>query len=267
MQLIQTGTYFFGENAKVFTLCRDIIYRDKFDYIRSDCRLYGKEHNMSTVSAMANQNSYKYPSSVGTGTTDSVQAEITALEKKADSISSDNTLSASEKSAQLTEIRNSLSEKSKSLASLQMAQIDESTSSSPLLSSLSSDKTDATDTGLSFFFGSSSSMQNVIALNKARIGIENEARSLLSEINVDKIRGVSVTDKQEKLTNLTQSLSILDDNLNTQINTALKEEETTEEQLSVIDRIKKSLEKKEPEQADETAKTTETNTAETSAAE
>ena len=95
----------------------------------------------------------------------------------------------------------------------------------------------------SVFIQSGGELANLQAMNSARIGIENRARSLVSEIGRDRARGFDVSDRQEALSNLTGNLDILNRNLNSSIDKALSDNGGKREGnfVDVVGRIKDSL--------------------------
>ena len=70
---------------------------------------------------------------------------------------------------------------------------------------------------------------------------QKEARVLASEIQLDKIRGVDTSDKEEKLSNLSSSINIMNNSLSSRINSALADEDTDRDTRAVIDKIKDQL--------------------------
>lgn len=110
------------------------------------------------------------------------------------------------------------------------------------------------DSGL--FFGSKGELTQLQAMNSARIGIENRARTLVGEIARDRARGYDVSDKQKALFNLTGNLDILNKNLDNSIQQALREPsgENTKV-IDVIGKIRDSLETKPAEKTEETGST------------
>lgn len=80
---------------------------------------------------------------------------------------------------------------------------------------------------------------------QSSLSVQNQARSLSSEIALDKARGVDTSDKQEKLSNLTANISLMNASLKSDVNSALEDKVENEEVVSVIDGIKASLEQYE----------------------
>lgn len=218
---------------------------------------------MATVSTLANMSNASYSGS--TNSAASIKSKLESLESQLTEVESDNTLTANQKLDKQKDIQKEVANLNKEYAGLQMAQTNSSNASEviSLFGSLSGsgDSTNSTDTLSGILFGASSSYQNVLAINKARVTIEKEARTLYSEIQLDKARGITSADKQTKLSNLTSNLSILDSNLSNNIDSALEEVKADEEKLSVIDKIKQSLEANKTKTEESTAdKTTEETT-------
>jgi hypothetical protein len=91
------------------------------------------------------------------------------------------------------------------------------------------------------FFSSKNELSNLQALNSARIGIENRARTLVGEIGRGKARGFDVSDRQEALSNLTGNLDILNKNLNNSIDNALSNKTNDRKTIDIIGRLRDSL--------------------------
>ena len=191
---------------------------------------------MSTVTSMISAGVSGVSGSSYTSSSSSTSSTLQELSNELDSVRSSTTLTDEEKQAQL----DSINEKISSLVSTQTTS---SSGSSNIVSTmLGQDDDSNTDTcDFSFFFGSGYTLANVKSLASASKMIENEARILTSEIAVDKIRGLDTADKEEKLTNLTANVSILNQNLASQIESALADEEADEETLSVIGQINEEL--------------------------
>ena len=95
-----------------------------------------------------------------------------------------------------------------------------------------------------FFFGASASMSTMQAINTARTGIENRARTLLSEIRMDELRGLDTSAKREQLGNLTENLQLMNKNLSDNVDKAMKPADPREaNQPSVSARINFELKK------------------------
>lgn len=188
---------------------------------------------MSTVNGLI---SAGVSSVTGTSTVDSRATEkLEELEAELQQVNADTTLTDDEKTKKIQSINNEIAQINASSSSVASLSED-----STLMSSMLAENEDSSD--FSFFFGSGYTMSNVKSLYQASQTIQNEARTLSSEIAIDKARGVDTTSKQEKLTNLTDNVTILNDNLKSQIETALADEEADEETISVIEKIKASLE-------------------------
>ena len=105
-------------------------------------------------------------------------------------------------------------------------------------------KTDNNQTGFDFFAGAGSSMATLKTINTARTGIENRARTLLSEIRMDQLRGVDTSHKRELLGNLTGNLEVMNKNLGSNIDKAMTPGEARKSnQPSIIERINADLKK------------------------
>lgn len=170
------------------------------------------------------------------------QSTLSKMNDKLDEINADETLSDEQKQKKLDELNSQISSVSTQAAS------STSGSDSMLMNSmLGNYSSDDNPFSTNLLFGAGNTLQNVMSLYKAGIGIQKEARILASEIRLDKIRGVDTADKEKKLTNLTENVSILNKSLNSQIDSALADEETDAETISVIDKIKAELEANQKE--------------------
>jgi hypothetical protein len=129
--------------------------------------------------------------------------------------------------------------------------------------------------GLNVLFGAGATLSNLQAINLARVGIENRSRSLVSEIKMDKMRGINTSAKEEALANLTENLSILDSSLSSDVDATLSGDSEDTYTLkpgdkTVIQRIRDQLDAnqkkldaefdEETTAADTTDETTETGT-------
>ena len=106
----------------------------------------------------------------------------------------------------------------------------------------------------SVFINSGAELSTLQAMNSARIGIENRARSLVGEIGRDRARGIDVSDRQEALSNLTGNLDILNRNLSNSIDRALSDGRNDSKFIDIVGRIRESL---KPTPAPETEKAAE----------
>ena len=99
------------------------------------------------------------------------------------------------------------------------------------------------------FFGSKNELSQLQAMNSARVGIENRARTLVGEIGRDRARGLDVSLKQEALGNLTGNLDILNRNLDNSISRAMSENGGKREGnfIDITARIRESLAEAEQE--------------------
>lgn len=109
----------------------------------------------------------------------------------------------------------------------------------------------------SVFLGSGSELSQLQAMNSARIGIENRARTLVGEIGRDRARGFDVSDKQEALGNLTGNLDILSKNLSNSVDRAMGDGKADVKYVDIIGKIKASLAPTPAEETEETSSVTE----------
>lgn len=148
--------------------------------------------------------------------------------------------------------KNATKEEAAELQAQRLASIADSQSG--LFSSLSTNNNDRNQTGMDFFFAAGSSMASITTMNSARQGIENRARTLLSEIRMDQLRGVDTTHKREQLDALTGNLDIMNKNLDNNIGKALETQKPREAATPIIDRINaqlKSIQEKEEKKVQE----------------
>ena len=181
--------------------------------------------------------------------------QISELRKKMNDLSKDSALTSEQRqakqkeySAQMDALNTQYSnEQNSRLASMQ-------DNMSGLLSGFGSGTNSDSATGFDFFFGANSSMSSLKVMNTARVGIENRARSLMSEIKMDQMRGVNTDSKKEMLSNLTANLNIMDGNLNSNINKTLTPSEQKASKPAIIDQINsdlKAMQKKEEKSVQE----------------
>ena len=207
---------------------------------------------MSTVTSMISAGVSGVSGSSYTSSSSSASATLDKLSQELVKVRSSTTLTDEEKQEQL----NSINEKISDLVSTQTSS---ASSGSNIVSSMLGQKEDNTDKcDFSFFFGSGYTLANVKSLASASRKIESEARILTGEIAVDKIRGLDTSDKEEKLTNLTANVSILNQNLASQIESALADEGADQETLSVIGQINEELKANQEKLDKEFGKTEET---------
>jgi hypothetical protein len=126
-------------------------------------------------------------------------------------------------------------------------------------------------TGLNVLFGAGATLSNLQAINLARVGIENRSRSLVSEIKMDKMRGINTGAKEEALANLTENLSILDSSLSGDVDETLNGGGESAYDLkpgdkSVIQRIRDQLDANQKKLDAEYNKETTTDETDSSAA-
>ncbi|MCL2637845.1 MAG: hypothetical protein FWD48_05675 [Oscillospiraceae bacterium] len=136
--------------------------------------------------------------------------------------------------------KNASKEEAQELQAQRLASIQQSQSG--LFSSLgSNNNNDRNQTGMDFFFGAGSAMSSVTTMNSARLGIENRARTLLSEIRMDQLRGVDTSYKREQLEALTGNLDIMNKNLDNNVGKALDPAKPREAATPIIDKINAQL--------------------------
>lgn len=196
---------------------------------------------MATINSMMNS-TYSTQSK----TASSAKSDIKDLQQKMSDLDRNSSLSSTERAeqkknyqAQIDTLKSSIKEETDS----QVQSI--SSNSSNLVSSMfgSSGNASAGQTGFDFFFGASASLSSLKAVNTARMNIENRARTLTSEIAMDKMRGIDISGKQESLANLTANLTVMDSSLSNNINSALDSEPKATEKTykPVIEKINDSL--------------------------
>ena len=176
----------------------------------------------------------------------SVSKKISSLSEELTRITADTEMSDSQKQQKLDKINKEISDIQLSSNALSSSQ---SSPTSSLLSAMfgnSDEKSSSLSALNDAIFSSGSTLSNVKTLYNASRDIQNQARTLASEIAVDKARGADISDKQNRLSNLVGNVSIIDKKLKSTIDSALESpEKLDEETLSVIDGIKKSLEENE----------------------
>ena len=175
--------------------------------------------------------------------------ELNKLRKDLNDLSKDKSLT----SEQLTEKRKEYTEKIDALTKEIAEERDASMAAAQnnMGSFMGFGNFDSNQTGFDFIFGANAAMTNLLAVNSARLGIESRARSLLSEIRMDQMRGRDTSMKREALANLTENLSVMNKNLGNNIDNALKEPGPGREANapSVISRI--NAENKKTQEAEE----------------
>ncbi len=89
------------------------------------------------------------------------------------------------------------------------------------------------------FFGTD--LQTVKIVASSSMQTQKEARMLAAEINLDKIRGNDTSDKEAKLANMSENVSILNKGLNNKISNILSNEETDHDTRAIITQINDQL--------------------------
>lgn len=221
---------------------------------------------MATINSMISASSAMFNSSTSNS---AYQKKLTDLEDKMSELEKNSTMTDDEKADKKKELQDEISALSEDVSS-SVNQYLSSDSTSGLISSMfGSSNNNKTDTFS--FFGSNNTLNSLKFMNKARIGIENQARTLSSEIALDKARGRDTSDKEKTLSNLTANLSIMDSSVASSVESALKKEENSDEvELPIIGKIKQQLEanqkKLDEKKADKDTKTEETEKTESTEA-
>ncbi|MCL1822920.1 MAG: hypothetical protein FWG44_01835 [Oscillospiraceae bacterium] len=167
--------------------------------------------------------------------------EIDELRKKINDLDKDSTLTAEQRTAKKKEYNeqiDALKEETKAGQSASLGNLQGG------MMGLFGGNTDLNQTGFDFFFGAGASMTSLKTINSARLGIESRARTLMSEIRMDQLRGADTSYKREQLANLTENLNIMDKNLSNNIDKAIKDPLPADKnQPSIIDKINADLKK------------------------
>lgn len=178
---------------------------------------------MSTINSLMNAGS---TSTTGNSVTSS------ALNKLTDQLSdleSNTTLSEEAKQRKIDKINSQISTAASVSANIANA--------GSLINGMLGRNTDVVD--FSPFFGTDLATVKIVASSSMQT--QKEARLLASEISLDKIRGNDTTDKEERLSNMSANVSILNNSLNKRINTILADEETDRDTRAIIDKINDQL--------------------------
>lgn len=178
---------------------------------------------MSTINSLMNAGS---TSTAGNSVTSS------ALNKLTDQLSdleSNNTLSDEAKQRKIDKINSQISTAASVSANIANA--------GNLINGMLGRNTDIVD--FSPFFGTDLSTVKIVASSSMQT--QKEARLLASEISLDKIRGNDTTDKEERLSNMSANVSILNKSLNKRIDTILADENTDHDTRAIIDKINDQL--------------------------
>jgi hypothetical protein len=212
---------------------------------------------------------------ISTGSTAgaSVRTKIAETQQKLRDLDRNTALSPDEINKRRTEYSDTLSALSDELSAARDANIANignnatmfGLSSGGASSSVSSAMDATAGGGLNVLFGAGATLSNLQAINLARIGIENRSRSLVSEIKMDKMRGVNTSVKEATLANLTENLSILDSSLSGDVEETLGGGDSTytlnPDDKTVIQKIREKLDanqKKLDAEFDEETETDET---------
>lgn len=178
---------------------------------------------MSTINGLMN---------AGTTSTTGNSVTSSALNKLTDQLSdleSNNTLSDEAKQRKIDKINSQISTAASVSANIANA--------GNLINGMLGRNTDIVD--FSPFFGTDLSTVKIVASSSMQT--QKEARLLASEISLDKIRGNDTSDKEERLSNMSANVSILNKGLNQRIETILADENTDHDTRAIIDKINDQL--------------------------
>lgn len=218
---------------------------------------------MSSINSLMNSGS----SSVSGNSVAS--SSLSRLSEQLSDLESDTTMTDAQKEKQVAKIKSAMSAASSVSANIANA--------SSLISGMLGTNTDSSS--FSGLLGNDvSSMRLLLSASSQS---QKEARVLASEIQLDKIRGLDTSDKEEKLSNLSSSISMMNSSLSSRINNALASEDTDRDTRAIIDKIndqlaenQKKLDKEfghtsedDKTESEKTETTTETETKEKTAAE
>ena len=196
-------------------------------------------------------------------------SSLSRLSEQLSDLESDTTMTDAQKEKQVAKIKSAMSAASSVSANIANA--------SSLISGMLGTNTDSSS--FSGLLGNDvSSMRLLLSASSQS---QKEARVLASEIQLDKIRGLDTSDKEEKLSNLSSSISMMNSSLSSRINNALASEDTDRDTRAIIDKIndqlaenQKKLDKEfghtsedDKTESEKTETTTETETKEKTAAE
>ncbi len=178
---------------------------------------------MSSINSLMNAGSSSVTgNSVATNSLDRLSEQLTELEN-------DTTKTDEYKEKQVAKIKSQMS----TAASIS----NNIANASNLINGMLGARTDTVD--FAQFFGNDVSTMRVL-LN-ASSQSQKEARVLASEISLDRARGVDTSDKEERLSNMSANINIMNNSLSSRINNALADEETDRDTRSVIDKINDQL--------------------------
>lgn len=178
---------------------------------------------MSTINSLMNAGS---TSTTGNSVTSS------ALNKLTDQLSdleSNTTLSDEAKQRKIDKINSQISTAASISANIANA--------GNLISGMLGTNTDKVD--FSPFFGTDLATVKIVASSSMQT--QKEARLLAAEISLDKIRGNDTSDKEERLANMSENVSILNKGLNNKISNILADKETDHDTRAIIDKINDQL--------------------------
>ncbi|MDE6579124.1 MAG: hypothetical protein K2K41_01140 [Ruminiclostridium sp.] len=178
---------------------------------------------MSSINSLMNSGS----SSVSGNSV--ANSSLNKLSEQLSDLESDTTKTDAQKEKQVAKIKSAMSAAANVSANIANA--------SSLIGGMLGMNTDSSD--FSALLGNDvSSMRLLLSASNQS---QKEARVLASEIQLDKIRGLDTSDKEEKLSNLSSSISVMNNSLSSRINSALADEKTDKDTRSVIDKIKDQL--------------------------
>ncbi|MBD5081363.1 MAG: hypothetical protein HDT44_06310 [Ruminococcaceae bacterium] len=218
---------------------------------------------MSSINSLMNSGS----SSVSGNSVAS--SSLSRLSEQLSDLESDTTMTDAQKEKQVAKIKSAMSAASSVSANIANA--------SSLINGMLGTNTDSSS--FSGLLGNDvSSMRLLLSASSQS---QKEARVLASEIQLDKIRGLDTSDKEEKLSNLSSSISMMNNTLSSRISNALASEDTDRDTRAIIDKIndqlaenQKKLDKEfghtsedDKTESEKTETTTETETKEKTAAE
>lgn len=178
---------------------------------------------MSSINSLMNSGSSSVNgNSVATSSLNRLSEQLTELEE-------DTTKSDEYKEKQVAKIKSQMSQAASISANIANA--------GSLINGMLGNNTDSSN--FSAFFGNDVSTMRLLL--SASSQSQKEARILASEISLDKARGLDTSDKEERLSNMSANIKIMNNNLSSRINSALADEETDSDTRSVIDKINDQL--------------------------
>lgn len=178
---------------------------------------------MSSINSLLNAGSSTVSgNSVASSSLNKLSERLTELEN-------DTTKTDEYKEEQVAKIKSQMSTAASISANIDNA--------SNLINGMLGKRTDTVD--FSSFFGSDVATMRVLLSSSSQS--QKEARVLASEISLDKARGVNTSDKEERLSNMTSNIGIMNNSLSSRINSALADEKTDSDTRAVIDKINDQL--------------------------